>query len=174
MQLTEAIQTISNLSNEITEDLNRYTEQESVNPYIIKKLNNQINKLDFVINLITEHLTQEEQRNQKRNQAAKQRTQEREKLELICLLHGIFDIGYYMQFPLYLLIDEVKSKLNPQTTIRNKLNKNGEISPKLESLILEIEHYEKIKTIQKPIGHILQEGEKPKKLGTTDKPVTKF
>ncbi len=172
MQLTEAIQTISNLSNEITEDLNRYTEQESPKPYIIKKLNNQINKLDFVINLITEHLTQEEQRNQKRNQAAKQRTQEREKLELICLLHGIFDLDYYMNLSLVLLKDGAKNSLNPKPTIRNYIK--AKITPKLESLILEIEHYEKIKTIQKPIGHILQEGEKPKYLGTTDKPVTKF
>lgn len=169
MQLLEAIQTLKTLSIEVEGDLNRYSEQESAKAFIIKKLNNQINKLNFTTNLVTEFLTQQQAQEQKTAQAAKKRTENIDKLELICLMHGIFDYNHYLQMSLPMLKEEVQSRLNPQPTIRTYCN-----DPKFEDLILSIEQMERIKTIAKPIGIILAEGEKPAYLGTTNKPVTSF
>lgn len=169
MQILEAHQIIQTVKNEISGDLARYQETDTAKDYIINKLNNQINKLNFSLELITEFLTQQIQQKHKNAEAAKKRTEYIQKLELICLLHGIFDYNYYLQMSLPMLKKEVQSRLNPQPTIREYCN-----NPKFEDLILSIEDLERIKTIQKPIGLILAEGEKPKYLGTTNKPVTSF
>lgn len=169
MQLLEAIQILKTLTKEVNGDLARYEENDTAKDFIIKKLNNQINKLNFTINLVTEFLTQQQAQEQKTAQAAKKRTDYIDKLELICLMHGIFDYNYYTQMSLQMLKEEVQSRLNPQPTIRTYCN-----DPKFEDLILSIEQMECIKTIAKPIGIILAEGEKPAYLGTTNRPITSF
>lgn len=169
MQILEAIQHINDVVNEIKQDLDRYSEQDNAKAFIIKKLNSQISKLEFSNNLITDFLTQQKYQDQKTAQAAKKRTEHIEKLELICLMHGVFDYNYYMQMSKKMLQEEVKNRLDPKSTIRNYCN-----NPKFEDLILSIEQLERIKTIQKPIGLILAEGEKPAYLGTTNKPITSF
>lgn len=169
MQLLEAIHILETLTKEVKGDLARYEENDTAKDYIIKKLNNQTNKLNFTINLVTEFLTQQQAQEQKTAQSAKKRSDYIDKLELICLMHGIFDYNYYLQMSLPMLKEEVKSRLNPQPTIRTYCN-----NPKFEDLILSIEQLERIKTIQKPIGIIIAEGEKTVYLGTTNKPVTSF
>lgn len=173
MITAELIQTLTTIQTEIVEDLERYTNQPEPKSYIINKLNNQINKVEFCINLLTEDNDQKNKIADKQKARDKQKALLIDKLQIICLLHGIDDIDYYLQWSHAMLINELKQRRNPQPDIKNYLT-GKTITPAIETLINQIEALQTIKTIQLPIAHIINQYDKPKQLGTTNKPVLKF
>ena len=173
MITAELIKTLSTIQAEIVEDLERYTNQPEAKSYIVTKLNNQINKIEFCINLLTEETTNRNKHAEKQKAKEKQKTLLIDKLQIICLLHGIDDLSYYLQWSRDMLLNELKARRNPQPCTRSYLI-GKVLTPNAEKLLQEIEALETIKTIQLPIAHMFNNGEKPVQLGTTNKPVLKF
>lgn len=103
--MIEIIEILKDLKNNLEESKNYFDDKNKI---VTKKLNSQINKLNYSIDLLSNNYLN----NHKLNNQINKQNEKIEKFILICLLFGIDNFKYYLDYKLNDLIDLVKENRN--------------------------------------------------------------
>jgi hypothetical protein len=108
--MIEIIEILKDLKNNLEETKIYFDEKNKI---VSKKLNAQINKLNFSINFLSNNYLNKENFNIEHKNQINLLNEKIKKFELICLLHGIDNLNFYINtYKLTELIDLVKENRN--------------------------------------------------------------
>ena len=103
---------ITDLIAEKNQQLNSYTQKENYNKFFADNLKTEITRLNFIYDFLLSIQKSKIEKTEKQINDLNRSIEKIKKFELICLIHGIDNINYFLSYSVNDLIDMLKDFRN--------------------------------------------------------------